>query len=166
MPKCTAALPAAAIILVGMQITAYASETKPNLGRLMWSAFECATYAELAGTKELAGNKNEQARLFQLGYSAGEKFLAGIKNGTITKTETADAPWAVVMLLGGPTSDFMIGRIYQSASDDAFEAVVEKDDNGEVLAPSKWVTDPNTKASIAWGKYNRSNCALIQQPGK
>lgn len=155
---------AVASILYAISAVAKASETKsPRLGFLIWSAFECATYAEMAGNKELPHNKDEQGRLFRIGYDVGVKFLADIKTQAIAKKSAMDQmPWQVAMLLGGPTNEFIIGRIYQSASNDAFDAVSEHDDAGVPLAPSKYVVDPSAQASIAWRKYAQSNCQLIQ----
>jgi len=160
--KLVTTIATAASLLCCVQGTALSNSPKPRLGFLMWSAFQCATYAEMAGNKEIPGNKAEQRRLFQVGYDAGTKFLTGIRNHTISNAEAADSPWQVEMLLGGPTNDFMIGRIFQSASDDAYDSVVKKDANGELLAPSAYLSNPVVKATAAWTKYSRENCQLIQ----
>jgi hypothetical protein len=41
----------------------------------MWSAFQCATYAELSK------DQKEQERLFLIGVKAGRDFLEALKNG-------------------------------------------------------------------------------------
>jgi hypothetical protein len=47
---------------------------KARLGRVMWSAFQCSTFAEMSE------NKKEQGRLFKVGYKAGRQFLEAVKN--------------------------------------------------------------------------------------
>jgi hypothetical protein len=115
----------------------------------MWSAFECATYAELSG------NVEERARLFQVGYDAGRSFLTGIQDRTISEAETQKAPFGVLLVLGGPSVNFMVGRVFESATRCANDAVSRED-------PSKWVPDNELRANIASIKFRRSNCELIQ----
>ncbi|MDN5865718.1 MAG: hypothetical protein L0I62_11000, partial [Gammaproteobacteria bacterium] len=54
---------------------------KANTARLMWSAFSCATFAEISG------DKKEQERLFELGYKAGKTFVDGVRTKTISEAE-------------------------------------------------------------------------------
>jgi hypothetical protein len=54
---------AAAVLFVTVCSAAQAQTTKPNLGLVMWSAFSCATYADLSK------NEPEQKRLFNIGYA-------------------------------------------------------------------------------------------------
>ena len=50
------------IIAAGLPFAARAGGNEtPNLGRVMWSAFQCSNYAELSS------NPGEQARLFNVG---------------------------------------------------------------------------------------------------
>lgn len=135
---------------------ALANDDKVNLGRLAWTAFQCASYAEMASLKE------EQARLFQIGYAAGKEFVEGIENKTIPEDEIKQAPWFLLVLLGGPSIDFMIGRIFQFAAEQAHDNVTKLDTNGIPLEASRWVTDETLKTIIAKNKYNSSNCELIR----
>ncbi len=144
------------IISINIHSTVYAKDEETNLGRLMWSAFSCATYAELSGSKD------EQARLFLIGYNAGKAFLEGVKNGTISEAQAQKAPIGVLMNLGGPSIDFMVGAIFKSSSNNAYDSVVKKNEYGVLLEPSKWVTDDKLKNARAENKYHNSNCELIQ----
>lgn len=69
MRKCYFAGIAALATLLGAHSSTNAENDTPHLGQMMWSAFKCATYAELAG------DQGEQVRLFALGYNAGIKLL-------------------------------------------------------------------------------------------
>ena len=51
---------------------------KPRLARVMWSAFQCATYADYAQ------DNSERARLIEIGLKAGREFLEAAKAGQIT----------------------------------------------------------------------------------
>lgn len=57
---------------------ANAAEEDARAAKVMWTAWLCSTYAELSGDAE------EQRRLFTLGYSSGQRFVAAAAAGTIT----------------------------------------------------------------------------------
>ena len=146
----------AAAFLVGMQVPAVALAKETNRGRLMLSAFECATYAGMSA------NEDEQVRLFKIGYDAGKDFLEDWQNGTLSEAERRKAPVFVLLLLEGPSVDFMIGRVFEFAAQHAHDAIVRMDSNGVSLDPSEWVRDDELVAITASNKYRRSNCDLIQ----
>ena len=52
---------------------------KALLGHIMWSAFQCSTYAELSDYK------SEQERLHLVGLNAGRTFLEAMKAGQISE---------------------------------------------------------------------------------
>jgi hypothetical protein len=52
------------------------------MGEKAYKAFRCSALASLAGDK-FAGNKDEQHRLFQLGYEEGKTFIEALRNGKI-----------------------------------------------------------------------------------
>ena len=123
-----------------------------NLGRVTWSAFTCATYAELA-KKTI-----EQARLFDLGITSGRKFIEGVANGTISQEERAKAPWGVTMNLGGPSTDFILGRIHSFALNEAYDKVVK---GANELDPTKWLDDAAAEIK-ALSLYTSANCELVR----
>jgi hypothetical protein len=60
----------------------------------------------------------------------------------------------------GPSIDFMIGRIFEGATEDAFDKVVKEHNNGlPFLNPRDWA-DGELKATRARNIYRSSNCAL------
>jgi hypothetical protein len=65
------------------------------------------------------------------------------------------------MLLGGPSPDFAIGRIFESAMRDAYDEIVKKE-NGLLLDSTKWVNDEGLRMTRAKTYYLRSNCALVK----
>lgn len=129
----------------------------PNLGRVMWSAFSCAAYAEMAG------DESEQKRLFNIGYTAGQKFISGIRDTSISEADAREAPIGVLMYLSGPSIDFMLGRVFENATQDAFDRIVKMDSGGmPILNPLEWVSDEEVKKIKAETKFRNSNCELIQ----
>lgn len=133
-----------------------ADEAEPNIARVMWTAFSCATFAEMSG------NSQEQERLFNLGFNAGRIFVDGVRNHTISEADTKRAPIGVLMHLAGPTTDFIVGRIFEGANEDAFDKVVKQDATGApIVDPSNWAND-ELKVMRAKNMYLFSNCELIR----
>lgn len=129
---------------------------KARLSRTMWSAFQYGTFAEMSG------NEKEQARLFDVGVKAGRDFLDALKNRQIpADVASNEVPIGVSMLLQGPSADFIIGRVFENAMQDAYDDIV-KHENGLLLDSSKWVNDKDLKKSKAQTKYLKSNCVLVK----
>jgi hypothetical protein len=125
-------------------------------GRVMWSAFQCSTFAEMSG------NNQEQERLFGIGVKAGRRFVEALKNGQISPDAVStEVPVGVTMLLAGPSVDFIIGRIFESAMGDAFDSVVKRKD-GLLRPVDDWVQDQEVRKPIAQQKYLQGNCGLIR----
>ena len=100
--------------------------------------------------------------MFEIGYATGQKFINGIKDKTIPDSEAKKTPIGVLMRMGGPTTDFVIGRVFEGVSEDVYDKLVKEDDSGmPILDPSKWAGD-ELKIIRAKNKYSDSNCALIR----
>ena len=98
-----------------------AADEKAQLGRIMWSAFQCSTFAELSE------NKNEQERLFLVGLNAGRTFLEAMKARQISEQAVKDeVPINVLQRLEGPSNEFVIGKIYAAATGYAYDDIVKK----------------------------------------
>jgi hypothetical protein len=65
------------------------------------------------------------------------------------------------MLLQGPSTDFIVGRIFENSTRDAYDDVVKKE-NGLPLDNSEWVRDDALRISKAKNLYHRSNCVLLE----
>lgn len=152
----TLVVTAALALFVGGQGVAQVPVQRPNSGLTTWSAFSCATFASLAG------DDNEQKRLFNVGYEAGSQFVGGLKDGTTGQADRENTPVAVLLLLSGPSTDFVVGRIFEAATGHAFDAVVKQDAQGlSILDSSRWAQG-ELRTSIAQNKYRDSNCALLR----
>ena len=126
---------------------------KARLARTMWAAFECATLAEMSGDGQ------EQARLFEVGLKAGRGFLEAVSKNEIPTVVAV--PVGVRLRLQGPSPDFILGRLYEAAADDAFDEIV-KMENGTPLEPSKWINDPALRKQKAANRYTQGNCLLLK----
>jgi hypothetical protein len=129
---------------------------KARLARTAWSAFQCATYAEMSG------DKKEQARLFDVAFKAARDFIEAAKIGQIpAEVARSQVPIGVSMLLQGPSTEFIVGRIFENSTRDAYDDVVKKE-NGLPLDNSEWVRDDALRISKAKNLYHRSNCVLLE----
>ena len=134
-----------------------AAVEKARLARTLWSAFQCSTYAEMFG------DTNEQSRLFDVGMKAGRAFLDAVNNKQIPpEVANREVPFGVITLLQGPTSDFILGRVFENAMRDAFDRIVKQDDHGFALEPSKWLNNKILRQSMAKTKYLSANCVLVK----
>ena len=94
------------IIFLSFPASGQTASDKARLARVMWSAFECSTFAELMG------DQKEQARLFELGIKAGREFLEAARNKQIpSEIVDKEIPMGVIWLMNGPSNDFIIGRV-------------------------------------------------------
>jgi hypothetical protein len=140
---------AIALVFAGSTVLTAGAQSARD-GRVMWSAFQCATFAEMSG------DTKEQERLFTIGVKAGRQFVEALQNRQISpEAVNSEAPIGVTMRLSGPSVDFMIGRIFESATSDAYDDVVKRKNDD-------WVMDKELKKSIAKQKHHEGNCELIR----
>jgi hypothetical protein len=129
---------------------------KARLARVMWSAFQCATYADYAQ------DNSERARLIEIGLKAGREFLEAAKAGQITpEAGNAEVPEVIMPFLGGPSVDFALGRIFESSINDAADEIIKKR-NGLYLQSTEWVTDESLQKSKAQTEFQKGNCKALR----
>lgn len=123
------------------------SGSSVDSGRAVFSAFECTVLAAKIGRTE------EQRRLFEFGYEEGKKFIDSVRSGEISKEElSSKVPVGVLWHMEGPTTDFILGRIYESAAENALDGVYGR--TNEVLSAEE-------QNRIAENKFSTMNCGLI-----
>lgn len=147
MRRClvTAALVTSALAATGAQ--AQSSPELAAMGLATWSAFECSTLA--AKTK----NAKEQERLFLYGYRQGQTFIAAVRAGKIDRKDLSSVvPVFVMLLLEGPTTDFMLGRIYEYAQRNVLK---------DVLTTEQELNTDDVQTRLAQSKFLKANCGLI-----
>ncbi len=136
------------IVLASVGISAQAGKGK--MARVMWSAFICGTYAEISEEKA------EQKRLFEVGIRAGREFLGALLENKISDSEySKEVPVGVTLVLGGPSIDFMIGRVFAAASKDAWEKTMEEIDTLDNIGGE-------LRKIKAENLFFKSNCSIIE----
>ena len=94
--------------------------------------------------------------------TASKKFFSAVEAGTITEEEhRKHVPYIVPLLAAGPSVDFIMGRIFESAMTSAYDDVVKEDMAGLPLPMDEWNNDKEIKKSRAQLLYQRSNCELF-----
>ena len=120
---------------------------KALLGHIMWSAFQCSTYAELSDYK------SEQERLHLVGLNAGRTFLEAMKAGQISEQALREAvPINVLQRLEGPSNEVIIDKIYAAATGYARDYIVKRKTG--IWGP--------TEKQEARSYYTNHNCILIR----
>jgi hypothetical protein len=138
----------AALGLVASPVIAKDSTIYAQMAKATWSAFECSSLA--SKLKKPA----EQERLFSFGYKQGKEFIAALQARKIKREDlSSNVPVGVLFLLEGPTSDFMLGRIYESAQDHALKDVYQVGDH---------FNNDEEQEFAASSKFASSNCQLIR----
>lgn len=128
-------------------VSAQSSSEYAAMGMATWSAFECSVLAEKSN------NATEQERLFKYGYGQGLKFIDAIQSKKIKRDDLSKSvPMIMLLLLQGPTPDFMLGRIFEGALDSALDDVYKTGEN---------FNSDEMQKSIAKDKFWKQNCQLI-----
>ena len=112
----------------------------------------------------MAEKSDEAQTLFNTGLESGRTFIKQIESNEVTEDYIrSNVPIGTTMVVfeGGPTTDFILGRLYESVSTYAYDKVVKEDKGGQPLKVGEWNLDKDLKKSIAEGKYLKSNCELL-----
>lgn len=138
----------AILCLLGPSIAAaQSSRDFAVMGRTMWSAFECSSLAS-----EMK-SPNEQERLFSLGYKNGLTFIAALREQKIERGHlSSEVPFMALLLLEGPTPDFMLGRVFEFAQNEALN---------DVIKAGSRMNSGDVRKTLAQGKYDKQNCRLL-----
>ena len=118
------------------------------MGARSWSALECSALASVMN------DEIEQARLFTLGYESGRKFMGAVQSKKVTiKDLQSEVPSGLLMVMQGPSVDFMLGRAFESALDNAMRGIFTS--NGDLHSDE-------LKKTLATTKYDQKNCRLVR----
>lgn len=116
-------------------------------GQAMWSAFVCSALASASG------NPKEEERLFLYGYNEGKELIEAMKANKIKDEDISnETPVAVLTRLQGPTTDFMLGRIFEASQESALE---------DVFKTGEHYNSKKDRQIIAENKFLEKNCKLI-----
>ena len=130
-----------------MPTSAQESEAYAQMARATWSAFECSSLASKAGKPE------EQQRLFLYGYEQGKQFIAALQAGKVDQKDlSSEAPLIVLLLLQGPSPDFMLGRIFESSQKSVLR---------DVFTVGRHYNSDEEQKVTADNKFWKLSCQLI-----
>lgn len=138
-----------AFLVLSVAPTANAQNSKEYAQKAMasWNAFECSSLASKAG------KPTEKERLILYRYEYEMTFISTLKTEKIEQKDlSSESPWTMLLLLGGPNPDFMLGRIYASAQDYALKEVFKTGDH--------FNSDEEQRA-IALNEFRKLNCQSI-----
>lgn len=121
-----------------------------NSGESAWASYVCSSLAVI-GT-----NDAEAVRLGKYAYEQGKIFYESLNEGKIGKDDTEKGvPIGVLFAAGGPSIDFMLGRLSESVMNKTF-----KDIEDEYM--SKYGKhDLRYYYILADKKFSEKNCDLI-----
>jgi hypothetical protein len=132
---------AASPALIAAESTEFA-----KMGRTVWAAFECSSLASVLKKPK------DQERLFRFGYEQGREFLHALQGGQITaKDLNSITPSGFLLVAQGPTADFILGRVFESAQENALKDVITTES----------VLHKDLQQAIALRKYTSGNCVII-----
>jgi hypothetical protein len=81
-------------------------------GKLAYVAFSCATLARHMG------DDTKAKTAFNIGVESARKFVEAIRSNRVLDSDfRSEVPRLVMWTLQGPSTDFIVGRIFQATSD-------------------------------------------------
>ena len=136
--------------------SAGASEADARKSVEMLSQFQCFQWAKMAG------DTTSVEKHFNAAMAAGRAFLAAAEAGSITPEEAnMIVPMSVGMSISGPSHDFILGRMFEFITSDAFDDIAKEDPSGMPRDIGDWITDDELLKGYAEMKYRASNCGLL-----
>jgi hypothetical protein len=146
----------AVAILALLPATAGAMEADAKKSVEMLSNFQCFQWARMSG------DMPSVERHFDAAMAAGRVFLTAAEAGTITPEEANTiVPMSVGMTMSGPSHDFILGRMFEFITSDAFDDIAKEDPSGMPRDIGDWITDAELLKGYAEMKYRASNCGLL-----
>lgn len=131
--------------------------TPVNESLAMMAHWRCQVWSGMAGDEESALAHSNQ------GYASGSRFVAAARSGQIDQTDLdATVPIYILFSLGGPSDDFVLGRLYEMTTQNAFDQIVTRNKDGVPLPPSDYVTDTEVQSVMAGELARSSNCAALR----
>ena len=131
------------------------SEDYAKSARRCLSAFECAVLAEVSG------DTKSQEELFIYGYEEGKRFLEAARANKIKDEDLKHhVPMIVLMSLGGPSNDFVLGGLWSQAGDKVHDSLKDEEGNYPLhdelkkMRAEKLFRDKNCEIIT---RYNRKN---------
>jgi hypothetical protein len=124
---------------------------------LMVAHWRCQVWSGMAGEEDRFLAHHDS------GILAGRRFVEAVRAGGITPQDVdATVPIFVALSLEGPSDEFVLGRLYEITTTDAYDQVVRRDANGSLRAPQDYVMDNELRAALARVLIRTHNCSLLR----
>ncbi len=121
-------------------------------GLIGWSLFECTILA-----RDLGKPEQYVTRSFGQAIASTRSFLKALRESKILNEDiNRTVPVGLVLVLGGPTDDFIAGRIFEAVANATYKDTYCK--NGSLV---DCTTDKKSQAIIARNAFSVRNCELL-----
>ncbi len=135
----------AVVVLIGFAGSAVA-QSAGEYARKTFAHWTCAAYLSPSSNADVSDTRHE--RHFLAGLEAARALYAEWKSKGEAAVWPDDAPWLLELRMGGPTPDFVAGRLFEATIEAAHRKVRE------------------TNQGVGWSSwarvlYGEENCALI-----
>lgn len=140
----------AAITIASPALAQPTSEEYALMGRKTFSLWSCTV---LAG---YSGNSAEAERLFNLGYETAKTFVEAVKDGKVKREDWGKhVPMLFGDMMGGPSIDFALGRMYELVQDHTGDELRE-------IFKKTGATDDGSRKTQAHDMYGKQNCSFLR----
>jgi len=110
----------------------------------------------------MANDPTTSEHHFKQGLESGRVFVDTALAGEISASDwNSVVPIGIALTMNGPSTDFILGRMYEYVSDDAYDKVVRRSPDGQLLKPEEYILDENEQAVLARHWLRRANCSVI-----
>lgn len=124
----------------------------------MMAHWRCQVWSAMAGNNETAETHHER------GLAAGRRFIEAARAGLIPPADfDSTVPVYVSLSMQGPSDDFVLGRLYEITTTDAYDQIATRDKEGRPLSPADYVTDKSLQSVMASERFLSSNCASLRR---
>lgn len=111
----------------------------------------------------MIGDQESTLAHFNQGYASGSRFVAAARAGQIDQADfEATVPVYISLSMGGPSDDFVLGRLYEMTTQDAYDKIVTRGKDGVPLHPSDYVMDTEVQSVMAGELIRSSNCTALR----
>lgn len=131
--------------------TAQTSKEYAMMSRMTWSTYECERLGLIGGDL----NEKQAGQLFNYATEQGRSFVNALIANKV-KQEDVDsiAPSGMLMVLRGPSVDFILGRVYVTVGDYVANDILNPEKNAASF-------DSKLRKMRAKNEFQKRNCALI-----
>lgn len=138
-----------ALVINATPVKAETSLEYAKLGQKIFPAFLCSIAAGHAQKTEA------QQRLFMVGYESGMVFLDALQQGKVKREDISKTvAVAVTLSLKGPSIDFMLGRVWETAASHYYDELKENCDS--------CASDEALRRIKGADNYRKQNCEFMK----